>query len=96
MNNSHGISFSVGEILGLNSMADMIAVAYGISRKDVLLKGREAPRVEARSLFCHIASRNLGVCVTDLARLPGMTPSAVTYAVRRGRKTAEEKDFKLE
>lgn len=80
----------------LDTLADMIAVAYGITGKDVLSKGREAPRVEARSLFCHIASHDLGASVTDLARLLGMTPSAVTYAVRRGRKTAEEKDFRLE
>ena len=80
----------------LDTLADMIAVAYGISRKDVLSKGREAPRVEARSLFCHIASRDLGLSVTDLARLLGMTPSAVTYAVRRGGKTAQERDFRLE
>jgi len=79
----------------LDTLADMIAVAYGINRRDVLSKGREAPRVEARSLFCHIASRDLGVPVTDLARLLGMTPSAVTYAVRRGGKAAEERDFKL-
>jgi len=80
----------------LDTLADMIAVAYGISRKDVLSKGREAPRVEARSLFCHIASHDLGVPVTDLARLRGMTPSAVTDAVRRGGKTAGEKNFRLE
>jgi len=79
----------------LDTLADMIAVAYGIGRKDVLSKGRHSPRVEARSLFCCVACRELGTSVTDLARLLGLTPSAVTYAVRRGRKIAEEKNFRL-
>jgi len=34
--------------------------------------------------------------LSGLARLLGMTPSAVTYAVRRGGKTAQERDFRLE
>ena len=63
---------------------------------DVLSKGRQALRVEARSLLCYIAVRDLKRSVTDLARLLGMTPSAISYAVARGKGIAEAKSIRLE
>jgi len=80
----------------VDTIADIIATLYGVTRDDVLSRGRHSPRVEARSLFCYIASHELGTSVTDLARLTGMTPSAISYAVGRGSKIAEEKNFRLE
>jgi len=38
----------------------------------------------------------LGASVTDLTRLTGLTPSAISYAVARGRKISEERNFRLE
>jgi putative transposase len=68
---------------------------YGITKNDILSKGRHPPRVEARSLFCYPASRDLGMSVTDLARLTGMTPSAITRAVERSGHIATEGHFTL-
>ncbi|MHB8111127.1 MAG: transposase, partial [Syntrophorhabdaceae bacterium] len=62
---------------------------------DILSRGRHAPKVEARSLFCYVASHDLGESVTDIARLIGMTPSAITYAVERGKYIAQEKHLEL-
>lgn len=76
-------------------IADMISEMYDISMDDLLSKGRYPSRVEARSLFCYIASHELGISVTDLAKRIGMTPSAITYAVERGKKIAKRKNFKL-
>ena len=78
-----------------DTVADIIAGMYNTTRSEVLSKGKCPSRVEARSLFCYVASHELGMSVTDLARLIGMTPSAMTYAVRRGRNIAKEKDFRL-
>jgi hypothetical protein len=80
----------------VDTVADIVAAIYGIKRDDVLSRGRHSPKVEARSLLCYIASHELGTSVTDLARLIGMTPSAISYAVSRGRIIAGEKDFQLE
>ena len=80
----------------VNTVAGIVASIYGIDRDDLLSRGRHSPKVEARSLFCYIASNELGASVTDLARLTGMTPSAISYAVGRGRKIAKEKHFRLE
>ncbi|MHB8111122.1 MAG: transposase [Syntrophorhabdaceae bacterium] len=79
----------------LDSVADIIAAMYDIPTNDILSRGRHAPKVEARSLFCYIASHDLATSVTDIARLIGMTPSAITYAVERGKYIAQEKHFKL-
>lgn len=76
-------------------IAAIIAGMYGISTDDLLSKGRHAPRVEARSLYCYIMSRELGITVTQLAREIGMTPSAMTYAVERGKVIAQRKRFSL-
>jgi mannose/cellobiose epimerase-like protein (N-acyl-D-glucosamine 2-epimerase family) len=59
------------------------------------MKDREGLRVEARSLFCYSAVCDLGVSVTDGARLLGMAASSVSYAVRRGRTVAEKKGFQI-
>lgn len=80
----------------LEKIADLVAAAFGIKSEDVISKGKYPLRVEARSLFCYMANRDLGVSVTELARLIGMTPSAITYAVGRGRKIFEEKNFQLD
>ena len=49
-------------------------------------------RVNARSLFCYLASHYLKASITDLARVVGMAPSAISYAVARGQRIAEERD----
>lgn len=79
----------------LETIADHVATMYGMRREDLLSRGREALRVEARSLFCYVADHDLRVSITDLARLLGMTVSAISYAVRRGRNIAELKGFQL-
>jgi putative transposase len=67
----------------LTTIADRIAALYRMNRDDVLSKGRQTPRVEARSVLCYFAVRDLKLSVTHLARLLGMTPSAISYAVAR-------------
>ncbi|MBW1700059.1 MAG: transposase, partial [Deltaproteobacteria bacterium] len=51
--------------------------------------------VEARSLFCYWAVRELGYTATDMARRLGMTQPAVGYAVRRGEKIAKIQKLSL-
>ena len=58
-------------------------------------KGRRRVQVEARSLFCYWAVRELGHSVTDLAKRLGMTQPAVGYAVSRGEQMAKERKFSL-
>lgn len=75
----------------LETLADTVAKAYTMKRNDILSKGRQKNPMEARSLFCYLAVHYLGTSVTDLARLIGMVPSAISYAVKRGEGIAKGK-----
>jgi chromosomal replication initiation ATPase DnaA len=75
----------------IESIAGKISALYNINKEEILSKGRRKTVVEARSLFCYIAVHDLKAAVTEVARLVGMAPSAISYAVKRGRDMVEEK-----
>jgi len=51
--------------------------------------------VQARSLFCYWAVRELGVSATALAEKLGLSHPAVSISVKRGEKVAKEKGYEL-
>jgi hypothetical protein len=79
----------------LNKIAHRVGAIYGIDKRHVLSKGRQRPRVEARSLLCYWAVRELGMTLTELARLFVMSPSTIGYSVQRGETIAEENNYQL-
>lgn len=81
--------------IDLDSLAGRVAQLYGVEPEYMMSSGRQKKRVEARSLLCYWAVRQLGITLTELARRFELTPSAVGYAVERGERIAERKGFKL-
>jgi putative transposase len=79
----------------LNKVADKVADLYGMGSAEIMIKGRRSRQVEARSLLSYWAVNELGMGITELARVFGMTPSAVSYAVSRGKGIADEKGYSL-
>jgi putative transposase len=73
----------------LQTIAEKVAKLYQIDPEVILSKGRQRKQVEARDLFCYVAVHELRAPVTDLARLIGMTPSAISYATMRGKVIAD-------
>ena len=65
----------------------------GLNSKDVLTKGRQKRLVEARSLLCHCAVHALVIPAVELAKRLTMTPSAISYAVVRGKEIAERNRY---
>jgi len=61
----------------------------------ILSRGRQSRRVDARSLVCYWAVRELGMALTELARDLAMSPSAVSYAVGRGEGIATDNKYQL-
>ena len=59
-------------------------------------QGRLKDRVRARDLLCYWTVVELGMPVVDLARKFDITPAAVSYAVQRGEKMAQERGYQLE
>jgi putative transposase len=52
-------------------------------------------QVEARSLLCYWAVRELGITLTELTRLFVISPFYTGYSGRRGDTIAEENDYQL-
>ena len=63
----------------LNSVAAKVAAIYNIDPYEMMRKGRQKPRVDAKGLFCYWAARELKIPLTDLARQLDMTVSGVAY-----------------
>ena len=79
----------------LDRVAMRVCELYGIDPEDILAKGKQHKRVQARSLFCYWAMTELGVSLTDLARRIGISVPAVGYSVERGGMVAKEHSFQL-
>jgi hypothetical protein len=79
----------------LNSVAAKVAAIYNIDPDEVLRKGRQKPRVDAKGLLCYWAARELKMPLTDLARQLDMTVSGVGYAVQRGESIALRYNYRL-
>jgi len=62
---------------------------------DIWAPGREPKRVEARSLLCYWAVRDLGISMAELSRRLKLSLSGVSLSVKRGERIAQENDYKL-
>jgi hypothetical protein len=60
---------------------------------DLYLPGRQKKLVDARSLLCFWAVRELGISMTALAPRFSLTAAAIGYAAARGQKIAREKGY---
>ena len=79
----------------LDRVAIRVSEFYGIDPEDILAKGKQRKRVQARSLFCHWAVNELGISLTDLARRIGISVPAVGYSVERGAMIAKKHNIQL-
>jgi hypothetical protein len=79
----------------LNRVADKVAELYNMGAAEIMTRGRRSRQVEAGSLLSYWSVNELRIGVTELARVFGMTPSVISYAVRRGRRIADEKGYSL-
>jgi REP element-mobilizing transposase RayT len=72
-----------------------VSELLGVDGELIYSKGRRRDQVEARSLFCYWAVRELGYSATEMARRLGMNQPAVGYAVSRGEKMAKALEISL-
>jgi hypothetical protein len=79
----------------LKAVEKKVAKLYQIKPAQIYARGNQKRRVEARSLFCYWAARELGIAITKLAKRLEMTTPAVGYAVTRGEIIAKEKNYCL-
>jgi len=79
----------------VEKVAGRVSEIYGIDPKGLFPGGRQRIRMGARSLLCYWVVHELAATLTDLARSPAVTPSAISYAVARGVKPAQSRKYQL-
>ncbi len=79
----------------LKKIEKKVKEIFDIDSEEIYSKGRRRRQVEARSLLCYWAVRELGISCTYLAKRLGMTQPGVGYAVSRGEKIAKTKNYQL-
>lgn len=75
---------------------ERVSVLLNLEKNYITGKGRQKDRSRARDLICYWCSVELGFPMADLARKFGITPAAVSYAVRRGEKLAKEYGYQID
>ena len=80
---------------GLEKVAERVADIYGIKVGKIFGRGRQQQRVEARSLFCFWAVRELGNPLASLAMRLEMSPAGIGYAVGKGEAIALKNGYEL-
>jgi phosphopantetheinyl transferase (holo-ACP synthase) len=72
-----------------------ISEIFDMKADQILIASKQPQRVNARSLACYWAVKELKMKATAVAKLLGITQSAVTKAVQRGEKLALENKLEL-
>ena len=68
---------------------------YQIEREEMYSKSRQKVRVEARSVFCYWAVREIGVEGTHMAKRLKMSQPGVCYAVGKGERIVKDNNFQM-
>jgi hypothetical protein len=68
---------------------------FDFEPSQLLSPGRYRTVVEARSIFCYWAVRDLGITATVLAKWLGLTQLALSVSVRRGEQIVKQKELEL-
>ena len=85
----------LSEGFDIDRLADRAAAIFSIKPDEIFQPGKQPVKVKARSLLCHWATRELGMSMTELAKIFEMTQPAVSMSAQRGERIAQEKGLKL-
>jgi len=68
---------------------------YKIGKDDLYSKSRQKLRVEARSVLCYWAVRELGAEGARMAKRSHMSQPGVAYALKKGEKIVKDNGFQM-
>ena len=77
-------------------VAGRVSSLFDLEKDYITGRGRQRDRVRARDILCYWCAIELGIPMADLGKRLDMTLSAVSYAVKRGEKTAKETGYHLD
>lgn len=81
---------------GFDQVLQVVAEIFKMEPREIMAAGKQPLRVQARSLLCYWAVRELGCSVTSVAIKLGLGQPAVSRAVQRGERFVQEHDYSLE
>ncbi len=81
--------------MDVDKIASHVSRLMGLAVDDVWAVGKQQHIVNARSLLCYWAVRELGVPMSSLSRRLGISLPAISKSVVRGKQIAEDNLFKL-
>jgi len=79
----------------LDRIAERVAEIYGMETREIMSKGKQPRKVQARSLFCFWAVSELGMSIRQVAKRLEMSPPGVGFSVERGEAIAHENAYHL-
>jgi REP-associated tyrosine transposase len=86
----------IAQGVDLKSLARGVADFFEVSVEQMFTPGRSPVVVQARSMLCYLAVRELGVTATELARQMGLTQPAISLSVKRGEAIARQKQMAID
>jgi REP element-mobilizing transposase RayT len=81
--------------IDVDKLAKIVADMFELEPTQLLSSVGYRKVVQARSIFCYWAVRELGVTATALANRSGLTQPAISISVKRGERIAREKRLEL-
>jgi len=81
--------------IDLDRLTNKVSKIFGVKAEEIWFPGRFRRIVEARSVLCYWAVREIGVSMTMLSRKMGISVAAISGSVIRGQKIVEEKGLKI-
>ncbi len=84
----------VAESYDLDKIVSRVSDLMQLEPSEPRAAGKEPKRVEARSLLCYWAVRDLGISMAELSRRLKLSLSGVSLSVKRGERIAQEKGYR--
>lgn len=78
--------------IGLEAFLAGVSRELGMTGEELTGGGRRRAITTARSVFCYLATRELGATGRQLSEALQITPASIHYSVERGKKILEESD----
>jgi hypothetical protein len=79
----------------LDVLAEIVAGITGVKASRIFSPGKNRSRVQARSLLCFWAARELGISLAELSRRTRISQSSISMSVHRGEHIVERKGYSL-
>jgi putative transposase len=79
----------------LARLLDKIALRFGLDTEDLKSGSRTRTVAKARAVLCYLGVRRLGLSSANISKELGISPSAVSKAIVRGKKELEPDDIEL-